>query len=70
MPSYTINTSTENAARIIAALDRRIEREEGETDREFYVRWLRNAHMELVFRDERNQAAGAVVSDESIAEVT
>ena len=70
MPSYTVNTSAENATRIIEALDRRIEREEGETDRQLYIRWLEGVHTELVFGDERRQTQGTVAPDTDIAEVT
>lgn len=70
MPSYTVTTSTENAIRIINALDCRLEREEDETDRQLYIRWLRGVHVELVFRDERNQAQSSIAPDPDIAEVT
>lgn len=74
MPTYTVSSSVEKFARIIAALDRRIEREgegeERETDNDFYMRWLTAKHTELVFGDECRQAAGAIVADNTIVDVT
>lgn len=70
MLSYTLNTSTENNARILAALNAKCDREDGETDREFYVRWLRGQHTELVVGNERRVAQGGVLADPDITEVT
>lgn len=74
MPSKTITTSAANFARVISALEHRMERKEiegvPETDGQFYTRWLKGKHIELVFRDERRQAEGAVAPDDGIADVT
>ena len=72
MPSYTVTVSSENATRIMAALaDRRedLVGEEG-TDRQLYAAWLRGAHTELVNKNERRVAQGAVAPDTGIAEIT
>lgn len=70
MPSKTISTSEANFARIIAALEDRRDEEEPETDAQLYTKWLKGAHIELVFKHERRQAQGAVAPDNAIAEIT
>lgn len=70
MPTYTLTISTDDEIRINNALDRRVDREDGETDRQFYIRWLEGLHTELVFKDDRRQAQGDVRSDTGIVEVT
>jgi uncharacterized protein YhfF len=69
MPSYRVTIGAGNAARVIAALDRRFGRKEGEGDRQLYKRWIRDVHADLVFKDERRVARDMVIPDEEIAEV-
>lgn len=72
MPSKTISTSAQNFARIIAALENRREDLVGEngTDSQLYIAWLKGVHTELVFKNERRAAQGAISPDIDITEIT
>lgn len=70
MPSYTITVSAGNATRIKAAVENRLEREDGETDRQLFDRWLKGQFTELVYRYERGAAQSAVGPDADIADIT
>jgi hypothetical protein len=72
MPSKTISTSDANFARIIAALKDRREGLVGKdgTDAQLYIAWLKRQHVELVFKNERRVAQGAVTPDTGIADIT
>ena len=70
MPSYTITVSTENATRIKNAIEARLERDDGETDRQMFDRWLRGLFTMVVYGYERTQAEGTIAPDNEIAEIT
>ncbi len=72
MPSYTVTGTTENFARLIAALESKREDlvGEGGTDAQLYIAWLRGVHTEPIFKHERNQAAGVVAPDADIVDIT
>lgn len=66
MPSVTLNTTTENAQRIVSALERLMEREEGETDLDLFKRHLKEHLRHVVFQHEKLLAAVDVVPDDGI----
>ena len=72
MPSYTVSGTAEQFTRVIAALEDRREDLVGEegTDRELYAAWLRGVHTEVVNKNERRIAQGAVAPDADIVEIT
>lgn len=71
MPSKTLSTTADNFARIVAALKvKHGDRPEGETDEELWERDLRNYYTGMVSKNERNVAAGAILADLNITEVT
>lgn len=70
MPSATVNATAEKFAAIIAALDVKLEREDGETDAHLWKRDLKGYYTEMMFKYNRRQASGAVAPDVDIVEVT
>ena len=72
MPTYTVTGSTDNFARLIAAIEDRREDLVGEdgTDRELYIAWLKGVHTEPIFKHERKTAMGTVAPDAGIVDVT
>ncbi len=72
MLSKTTNISDANFARVIKALADRREGLVGEhgTDDELYAAWLEGLHTELVFKDDRRTAQGAVSPDPDIVSIT
>ena len=70
MPSATVNTSAENFAKIIAALDAKMEREDGETDAQLWRRDLKGYYTVMVFKDQRRVAQSTVSPDLDIVDIT
>lgn len=60
MPTITLTVSTENGARIVAAIEAgRLERQADETDMQLAKRWIRSETTALVLRNEQNTAAAS-----------
>jgi hypothetical protein len=66
----TVTISDPNFARIVAALDREWERAPGETDGAFVKRYGKHTFVELVYRNERGSAAGAILADDALVVIT
>ena len=73
MPSYTITTTSEKAAKILAALDALFAGDDDYdslTDRQKYLQWLKGKHIELAFKHARRVVQGTVAPDNDIVDVT
>lgn len=71
MPSAAVEATEQKFAKIIAAIDAKLgEREPGMTDAQLWKQDLKGYYTDLLYKYDRLQAAGVIVPDVDVVDVT
>lgn len=67
--SITMTVSDANAARVVAAMMSLYEREEGLTDKQFFIACQKQWLIEMVMNHEQHVAMGSIVPDDGLVDI-